>query len=161
MRRMEPLTFQQENFAQAVAEGKNSSDAYRQTHAVKSTTQAKSVNERASRIMAQDKVKTRVAQLRAELQTESAKKSLWTREMSVRALVAAYRQASPGVKVSAIRELNLMHGFNAPVETNVNVKGSLQTSGVLLMPAPMDPDEWEKQVIEQQADLMRAKQTIQ
>ena len=111
--------------------------------------------------MAGVKVRARVNELRAQLEAGMAKKQLWTREMSVRALITAYRIASPGVKVAAVRELNLMHGFNAPVESNVNVKGSLQTSGVLLMPAPMDPDEWEKQVIEQQADLMRAKQTIQ
>lgn len=158
---MNTLTSQQENFAQAVVAGKNASDAYRLTHSVKPTTKPQSVNERASRIMAGVKVRARVNELRAQLEAGMAKKQLWTREMSVRALITAYRIASPGVKVAAVRELNLMHGFNAPVESNVNVKGSLQTSGVLLMPAPMDPDEWEKQVIEQQADLMRAKQTIQ
>lgn len=66
--------------------------------------------------MADHKIVARVAELRAEL----SKISLWSREMSVRALMETYEiargQMQPGAMTGAVRELNLMHGYNAPVQ---------------------------------------------
>jgi hypothetical protein len=40
--------------------------------------------------------------------------------MSVKALVAAYREGSGSVKVSAVKELNAMHGYNEPAKLNIS-----------------------------------------
>ena len=50
----------------------------------------------------------------------SVELSLWTRENSVKALIKAYKAAEEERQASgmtgAIKELNAMHGFNAPTE---------------------------------------------
>lgn len=58
------LTPKREKFAQAVASGKTQADAYREAFAVDKAT-AKSVQELASRLMADVKVRSRVNELRA------------------------------------------------------------------------------------------------
>lgn len=112
---MAALTPKQEAFAQAVASGKNQSDAYRAAY-VADKMKATSVNVNASKLMSDAKVAQRVAELRGEL----AKKALWTREMSVKALVRVYAATDTpsAVKVSAVKELNAMHGYNAPARVD-------------------------------------------
>jgi hypothetical protein len=66
--------------------------------------------------MSDGKVAERVAQLKAQLQS----KQLWSREMSVKALVQAYKEGSGSTKVSAVKELNAMHGYNAPQKIDLN-----------------------------------------
>lgn len=73
-------------------------------------------------MMADHKVITRVAELRANLEN----KALWTREMSVKALVQAYKEGNASSKVAAVKELNAMHGYNAPTEINARLGGSLE-----------------------------------
>jgi hypothetical protein len=82
---------------------------------------AKSINEKASALAADVKVSSRIAELKAAL----ASKALWTREDSVHTLreIATDSEAKAAEKVSAIKELNLMHGFNAP--TKVEIGGNL------------------------------------
>ena len=58
------LTVKQEAFATAVAKGENASDAYRAAYDAKNMT-AKSVNESASRLLANRKVTARIEELRA------------------------------------------------------------------------------------------------
>lgn len=58
------LTPKQEAFAQAVASGMNQSDAYRQVYKMREGTKPESVNQAASRVMADVKVTSRVAELR-------------------------------------------------------------------------------------------------
>jgi hypothetical protein len=61
--------------------------------------------------MALPHVVARVAEHRADL----AKRSLWSREDSVRSLMGVIRDAERASDiVSAVKELNAMHGFNAP-----------------------------------------------
>lgn len=114
------LTAKQEAFAQAVASGKNQSDAYRSAFSVKPTTKPETVQANASRLMANSMVSARVAELKEAL----AKKALWTREMSVKVLakIAVSQEEGSSAKVSAVKELNLMHGYNAPVEMNVTTR---------------------------------------
>lgn len=118
------LTSQQEKFCQAIANGMNASDAYRAAFNVVSAT-PKTINEHASRKMANTKVRARILELREEI----AAKALWTREDSVRALRESIEE-NGSVKVSAVKELNAMHGYNAPKKiehsgtiTNINLKG--------------------------------------
>lgn len=118
------LTQKQENFCQAIASGMNASDAYRAAFDTVNAT-PKTINEHASRKMANAKVKARILELKEEM----AAKALWTREDSVRALRESIEE-NGSVKVSAVKELNAMHGYNAPKKiehsgtiTNINLKG--------------------------------------
>jgi phage terminase small subunit len=111
---MAKLTARQESFAQAVASGMNQSDAYRKAYSADKTSD-KVIWINASKVAKNDKVLLRIDELKAEL----ASKFLWTREMSVKVLAniaAAKVGFKGGEKVSAVRELNLMHGFNQPIK---------------------------------------------
>ena len=114
------LTAKQENFAQAVAGGMTQSDAYRSAYNA-GKMKAETVQQVASRMMADRKVSARVDALQAALES----KGLWTRERSVTALaaIADGSEAKANEIVAAIKELNLMHGFNAP--TKVEIAGNL------------------------------------
>lgn len=105
------LTAKQEKFAQCVAGGMTQADAYRAAFDVKKS-KPESVQQLASHMMARVKVRSRVAELRRELE----EKALWTRLDSVKELadIARGGEAKPLEKVAAIKELNAMHGFNAP-----------------------------------------------
>jgi hypothetical protein len=77
---------------------------------------------KASVLMSDGKVAARVAELKAQV----VEKQLWTREMSVKGLMSAYRialeaKASSGM-TAAVKELNIMHGYNAPTQHSVELK---------------------------------------
>lgn len=63
-------------------------------------------------------VKARVQELKSAV----ASKALWSREDSVLALreIAADPEARSNEKVAAIKELNAMHGFNAPQKVELS-----------------------------------------
>lgn len=105
----EKLTAKQEAFAQAIADGMTQADAYRTAYDA-SRMKDGSIHVNASKLMADAKMKQRVRELKDVLE----KKAIWTREMSVQALVSAYEDGKPSEKISAVKELNLMHGYNAP-----------------------------------------------
>lgn len=112
------LTAKQEAFCQAIADGMTQADAYRTAYNavnMKSST----VQENACRLMANSKIAARVAELRSKL----TQKQLWTREMSVKALVRAYKVAEDGgqstAMTAAVKELNAMHGYNAPSKVDL------------------------------------------
>jgi hypothetical protein len=111
-----PLTAKQEAFAQAVADGMTQSDAYRQCYDTK-TKSDKSVNEIASQLMANLKISSRVAELKAKLSDEI----LWTRKEAAEVLRKAinlgldaesHGKLSDAVK--SVEVLNKMTGFEAP-----------------------------------------------
>ena len=116
------LTAKQEAFCQAIADGMTQADAYRTAYSAGKMTD-KTIWNRASELMADGEVAGRVAELKQAL----AEKQLWSREMSVKGLVAAYRVASDGKNASgmtgAIKELNAMHGYNEP--SKLNISGSM------------------------------------
>ena len=107
------LTAQQEKFAQAIASGMNQSDAYRAAYNA-SKTKPNVIHVKASQLAADGKVLIRLKQLQSALE----KKALWTREDSVTALAAIAHgsEARANEIVSAIKELNAMHGFNEPTK---------------------------------------------
>ena len=111
------LTAKQEAFCQGIADGMGQADAYRAAYDADNMKE-NSVYVQASKLMKNPKVAQRIADLRLEVQ----EKQLWSREMSVKALVQAYKEGSGSVKVAAVRELNAMHGYNEPAKLNVNVK---------------------------------------
>lgn len=117
------LTAKQEAFAQGIADGLGQADAYRMAYDAEGM-KDESVYPQASKLMKNPKIATRVSELKSQV----AYKQLWTREMSVRALVQAYKEGAPAVKVSAVKELNLMHGYNAPQK--VELSGGLSVKPV-------------------------------
>jgi transposase len=112
------LTAKQEAFCQGIADGLGQADAYRAAYGAENMKDS-TIYPHASRLMNNGKVKARIAELRESVQ----EKQLWSREMSVKALVQAYREGSGSVKVAAVKELNAMHGYNEPSKVSIN--GSL------------------------------------
>lgn len=103
------LTGKQEKFAQNMADGMTAADAYRNAYNADASND-NTLYRRAHELLKTPKVTARINELKDLL----TKKFIWTREMSVKALVAAYKEGNPGVKVAAVKELNVMHGFNVP-----------------------------------------------
>ena len=115
------LTAKQEAFAQAIADGLGQADAYRIAYDAKGMKDG-TVYSKASIMMSEGKIRARVDELKAQV----ADKQLWTREMSVKGLIQAYRIAqeaktSTGM-TAAVKELNVMHGFNEPTKLTVDMK---------------------------------------
>lgn len=115
------LTAKQEAFAQAIADGLGQADAYRFAYDAENM-KDESVYPQASKLMKNPKVATRIGELKAQV----ADKQLWTREMSVKGLISAYRialeaKASTGM-TAAVKELNIMHGYNEPTKLSVDMK---------------------------------------
>ena len=118
------LTAKQEAFAQAIADGLGQADAYRVAYDAEEMADS-TIYPKASRMLNEGKIRARVDELKAMV----VEKQLWTREMSVKGLIQAYRIAqdaktSTGM-TAAVKELNVMHGFNEP--TKLNITGSMVT----------------------------------
>lgn len=116
------LTPKQEAFCQAIADGMTQSDAYRSAFDVSPSTKAETIHKRASELIGNGEVTGRVAELKQALSA----KALWTREMSVKALIESYRVAkdrknSNGM-TGAVKELNAMHGYNEPQQIDLNIR---------------------------------------
>jgi hypothetical protein len=111
----ENLTAKQEAYAQNIADGMTQADAYRSAYDAEGMTD-NTIYARASELMRNSKVADRIQELRNAL----AEKVLWTREMSVKALVQTFRESSGSVKVAAVKELNAMHGYNEAVKLNIS-----------------------------------------
>jgi hypothetical protein len=114
------LTAKQEAFCQGIADGLGQADAYRMAYDAEGM-KDNTIYSKASVLMSDGKVAARVAELKAQV----AEKQLWTREMSVKGLMSAYRialeaKASTGM-TAAVKELNIMHGYNEPTKLAVNM----------------------------------------
>ena len=112
------LTDKQERFAQAIADGMNQADAYRIAYKPKPMS-ADALYVRAHEVATNSKVAVRVSELKGAI----AAKLLWTREQSVAVLsdIARDSEVKASEKVSAVKELNSMHGFNAPTKHELDV----------------------------------------
>ena len=118
------LTAKQEAFAQAIADGMGQGDAYRMAYDAEGMKDS-TIYPKASRMLNEGKIRARVDELKAMV----VEKQLWSREMSVKGLIQAYRVAqdaktSTGM-TAAVKELNNMHGFNEP--TKLSITGSMVT----------------------------------
>ena len=112
------LTAKQEKFAQCLADGMTQADAYRSAYNA-SKMKPETIWSKASELMADGKVTARVTELRAALE----EKQLWTREQSVAILsgITSDKESKATEKVAAVKELNSMHGFNAPIKVDAKV----------------------------------------
>lgn len=113
------LTAKQEKFAQCIAQGMTQADAYRASYDT-SKSKNETIWSRASELMDDRKVSERVNELKGAL----AEKELWTREMSVKGLITAYKMANEDRNtsgmVNSVKELNAMHGYNEPTKIQVS-----------------------------------------
>lgn len=109
------LTAKQEAFCQGIADGLGQADSYRAAYDAEGM-KDNVIYARASELMKNGKITDRIKELRSQVQ----EKQLWSREMSVKALVQAYREGSGSVKVAAVKELNAMHGYNEPAKISIN-----------------------------------------
>lgn len=125
------LTPKQEKFAQCIADGMSQADAYRTAYSAGKMSDG-ALHVEASKLMDNPKIALRLSELRGKLE----KKALWTREMSVSALVKAYRVAESQTNASgmtgAIKELNMMHGYNEPTKHDLT-----STDGTMTPKAPV------------------------
>lgn len=134
------LTDKQEKFAQCIADGMTQADAYRAAFNVSPDSKPETAQKRACELMANGEIAGRVAELRERLSDVS----LWRRVDSVLVLSDIAKgndpDAKPSDRVSAVKELNAMHGFNAPQKVDhLNSDGSLrQNPTVIEIVAP----EW-------------------
>jgi len=114
------LTPKQEAFCKAYLETGNASAAYRQSYSVKKAT-PKSVNEVSSRLLSEIKISSRIEELKAEI----TKNFVWERKDSLevlREIARAETLDSPPAhrdRIAAVKELNSMHGYNAPVKSQL------------------------------------------
>ena len=117
------LTAKQEAFAQAVASGMTQADAYRSAYDCGNSSDEVIWNN-ASTLMKHSEVSIRVAALKEA----TSLASLWTRLDSVQALadIARGGESKSNEIVAAVKELNMMHGFNAP--TKIDVSGTFQVN---------------------------------
>ena len=112
------LTFKQEAFAQAIADGMTQADAYRTAYDAEGMSDNVIWSE-ASKLTSHPKVSVRIKELKDAL----SEKVMWTREMSVRALKETYETSAGSVRVAAVKELNAMHGYNEP--SKLHVEGNI------------------------------------
>jgi hypothetical protein len=106
------LTGKQELFAQSVAAGMTQADAYRAAYNA-ARMKTETIHVKACELMRNGKVAERVENLR----TEVAEKALWSREQSIEALKGVVSNPDrAGDITQAVKELNSMHGYNAPVK---------------------------------------------
>jgi hypothetical protein len=112
------LTVKQEAFAQGIADGLDQASAYRAAYDAEGMAD-NTIYARASELVRNSKVADRIAELKGAL----AERVLWTREMSVKALVQTFRESAGSVRVAAVKELNAMHGYNEP--SKLHVEGNI------------------------------------
>lgn len=114
-----------EAFANYLITEKSQADAYRKAYPHSAKWKPDSVQNKAYNLAKRGDVQARVAELKEALTA----KCLWTREQSVEVLkeiatrqgdeVLGISPARDADRISSIKELNAMHGFNAPIEHNV------------------------------------------
>lgn len=114
------LTAKQEAFCQGIADGLTQAEAYRRAYNAKNMKDS-TIHVKASELMADGKIAGRVQQMRDAL----AQAMIWRREDSVVVLAEIARakeEAPQSARVSAVKELNAMHGFNEPTKVDVGLQ---------------------------------------
>lgn len=125
------LTVKQEAFAQGIADGLDQASAYRAAYDAEGMAD-NTIYARASELVRNSKVADRIAELKGAL----AERVLWTREMSVKALVQTFKESAGSVRVAAVKELNAMHGYNEP--SKLHVEGNI---GIVRYPGLDDGED--------------------
>jgi phage terminase small subunit len=119
------LTVKQERFCQGIANAMTSSDAYKAAYDADNM-KDKTIHEKACILVKKDKIAARIKQL----QKTTENQFIWTREMSIKALSAIYKDpdAPHSARVAAVKEINAMHGFDAPKKHDISGSVSIVVS---------------------------------
>ena len=132
---MSDLTQKQERFAQLYVELGNASEAYRQAYDSKA--KAESVHVNASKLLDDAKVSLRVQ----EIQDELEERALWRRVKSVKVLAEIAEQGDKDAdRVSAVKALNAMHGWDKQTIDHTSSDGSMSPKGKTLEDFYADED---------------------
>ena len=134
----EKLSHIEEAFCQAfVSEKLTQSDAYRKAHPICLRWKDKTIHEKASVMMSKDKVKQRIADLKASLEAKLIEELAYTRKDHFEELKEERKFAkkceNPAVSCKATELKGKLCGFyedvtkikgdkNNPIETNINIK---------------------------------------
>lgn len=103
-----------EIFAQAIVSGKTQAAAYRAAYPTSLKWKDDSVHHKASEMARSAQVLSRIEEIRAALK----EKALWTIEESVKLIkeIATDYSYRGSERMSALKELNAMFGYNSPVK---------------------------------------------
>lgn len=118
-----------EIFAQAIVSGKKQADAYRAAYPAALNWKDESVHPKASEMAKNGTVLARIAELRKEV----AEKILWSREESALVLkeIALDDTYQSSARISAVKELNAMFGYNSPVKIDhTSTDGTMSPVGL-------------------------------
>lgn len=119
------LTAKQQRFAELVAiDGMTQADAYREAYSA-GNMKPETIWRKAAEVADHAGVSAQIAELTAEMQSKAVEKELWSRVDSIEVLkeIATDQEARGNEKVSAVKELNAMHGFST---SKLEVSGSVQ-----------------------------------
>ena len=119
------LTAMQEDFCQLVVAARNgtASDCYRLAYPNDKSSK-KTINEHASRLMADDKIKARLFELRAPAVGAALYSLQWCLDMQRRAADLAEETGNAGAVTGAVREIGKLGGHYVE-RVNLNVAGDL------------------------------------
>ncbi len=98
-------------FCRLKAIGKTGAVVYRESF--NSNAKDQTIYQKASILMAMPKIKDRIK----ELQKSEDQTYLWTRNMAIMHLLEIVEKKVPAFALGAIKELNIMHGFDKPLPT--------------------------------------------
>lgn len=134
---MKELTVKQSNFIDGVMSGLSDAAAYRASYNVENM-KPLSINRKAHEL----RHKVNIAAMIEERKAELAQKQLWTREKSVERLstIAEDDLSKDTDKIASVKELNAMHGYNAPQ------KHDLTSSDGSMTPKPTTREEIDAEI---------------
>lgn len=116
---MAGLTAKQEAFVQGIADGKSPPEAYRLAYDCENSLQT-SINTAACQLQRHPKIAPILAEMQAATRAKVVDQIVWTRLDSIRILQEiAEEKDSKQARIAAIKELNAMAGFNAPVKSQM------------------------------------------
>ena len=117
LRIVSDLSEQQERFCRYIVEGMNQTDAYK---AAGYKGAYKSLKDNAARLIANDSVAARIAELRKPLALKAAVTAAWLIEQAQEVLVASKEDRAHAASVAAIKELGVLTGERIETRHNVN-----------------------------------------
>lgn len=111
------LSEQQERFCRAIVEGMNQTDAYK---AAGYKGAYKSMKDNAARLIANDSVAARIAELRKPIAEKASVTLAWLIEQAQEVLEAAKMDRAHAASVSAIKEIGVLTGERVEKRENTN-----------------------------------------
>jgi diketogulonate reductase-like aldo/keto reductase len=111
------LSEQQERFCQLVVSGKNQTEAYKLAGYKGS---GKQLGDNASRLIANDRVQARIAELRQTAAEKAQIDLQWLIDKGVAILEAAEKADAYGPAVSALKEVGILTGFRIEKSDRTN-----------------------------------------